>query len=494
MLTSLPDNSLISPGPVLPLPSDGANYGAQDTAFAQMIEQAYTKPEDEARPHISESPASSAREEEAISSPESEDESTRSVRLAEEEAALRAARMRGLLLVNLSAIAHGKTQNSNESQTSHAKDIQPGTAARGKTRGEKGPRNQRVSKQANDLGGTRGALKYQEGEFTREFKELASKLQGAKLQAVEVNQAEKFHDDSQRILEQKMTPFLKQLTQDGVKVAGISVLKAEAHAGLPKDGKVSTANGVNLEESSADAPDGTGPKAHSQDKSDDKSSGRDDGKPSAQGGGGLLNTHGKNKDSRAFSETLSSRFGQTSGQDAPLAVPGQGAGKGPELAGANAAVGKLTAATAGEAVQKIVELSEQKLHLGNNKLAIEVHVQNVGRISVDAVRHLEKIHIEIQVESQETRRMLQNHLRPFLDQMGKVGLDIGRLDVAVRDHRQDGQQFQDFSQHARRDGFKFGEQGQSREEQHQRRGARDAVMQRLIRNHSGGQRSVEIWA
>jgi len=531
MLTSTPNNISFAPEPTPPqLPGSAPNKTPRATTFAQIFEQVYVtregdeqsdnvvKGEDiEATPESSDAPEkqpavlgvdvfqamlrriAKERKTGKISGNGNKNKSSVLHVSPHQGRAMTASGKRGLLLANLSKITDGKAQIDKEgSEETRSKAVKPDLTGKKKKVKDsvfESARALRLSRHEKGLlssssGGV--SSKYHGAEFTKEFKELAAKLLEAKTESADPNHSVKFDDEARRrILEQKITPLLKQLTQEGVKVEKIAVVKVAVESDRSGTGKASGPGNAKTDESATDTSGGTAPKINAQDSSDGGASGRNNTKYGPEGFSSKLEG---NKDKRGFSQTLSAKFDPSAGHDGATASPGLVVTKGQEMVSGNAALGKLTAASASEAVQKVVELAEQKLNFGNNKLAVEVHVQNVGRISVEAIHHLGKIHIEMQVESNETRRMLQNHLRPFFDQMSKGHLENVRLDVSVRDHRQGEQQEQNFSQQGRRDESRFGESEQRRQEQNQRRAAHDVVMQRWVRNQPVAKRSLEIWA
>ncbi|MFQ5772031.1 MAG: flagellar hook-length control protein FliK, partial [bacterium] len=101
--------------------------------------------------------------------------------------------------------------------------------------------------------------------------------------------------------------------------------------------------------------------------------------------------------------------------------------------------GRLERSTFPEMMQKIIEMTKAHSHSAGQKLAIQMDVESLGSLLVDAFKQKDKIHIQINVENSEVRRLLENQLRPLLNQFMKDGIEIGKLEVSVRDQNPENQ-------------------------------------------------------
>jgi len=88
-------------------------------------------------------------------------------------------------------------------------------------------------------------------------------------------------------------------------------------------------------------------------------------------------------------------------------------------------------------IQKILELANSQSSTAGQKLEIQLDVEELGSLLVDAVKHKDKINLHINVDNSEVRRMLESQLRPLLDQMLKEGIDVGKLEVSVKNENSD---------------------------------------------------------
>jgi hypothetical protein len=141
-----------------------------------------------------------------------------------------------------------------------------------------------------------------------------------------------------------------------------------------------------------------------------------------------------------------------------------------------------------EVIQKISAMTEKQTSFSGQKLEVHMDVTNMGRVSVDAARHLDKINLQIQVDSHDIRRLMENQMRPMLEQLAKEGVDIGKLDVSVRDQRSDNLR-QEFGQSGQRSSQSFDQEEQKRSSA---RYVNDMLEQQL-RQINAGDRTVEIW-
>jgi len=94
-----------------------------------------------------------------------------------------------------------------------------------------------------------------------------------------------------------------------------------------------------------------------------------------------------------------------------------------------------------ETVEKIANLTSQ-MKSSSNKIEFQISVKNVGEVVVDALRHSDKVNLQIQVDSQEIRKLLEQHLKPMIEQLTRQGVDVGKLDVSVREERNPGESAQ----------------------------------------------------
>ncbi|TDI83643.1 MAG: flagellar hook-length control protein FliK [Caldithrix sp.] len=88
-------------------------------------------------------------------------------------------------------------------------------------------------------------------------------------------------------------------------------------------------------------------------------------------------------------------------------------------------------------IKKILELTSSQSNTGGQKLQIQLDVEKLGSFLVDAVKHKDKINLHINVDNSEVRRMLESQLRPLLDQMLKEGIEVGKLEVSVKNEKSD---------------------------------------------------------
>ena len=143
-----------------------------------------------------------------------------------------------------------------------------------------------------------------------------------------------------------------------------------------------------------------------------------------------------------------------------------------------------------EMIKKISDLAAAQTSFTGQKLEVQMEVKDVGRVLVDALRHMDKIDLRIQVDSQEARKIVENQIRPMVEQMARDGVEIGKLDVSVRDHRQDQSRQQSFEGNSSR----LSERS-SREEFSQGNPQRypRQFSDSQLRQMMTGEQTVEIW-
>lgn len=199
------------------------------------------------------------------------------------------------------------------------------------------------------------------------------------------------------------------------------------------------------------------------------------------------------------------RFGESFG--ARVAAFEEGEGEKLTFSSANGTVhfesvnGRLVATNAvhassmAETIQKISELVEQQAKSTNHKLQVQMDVKDVGKVLVDATKQANKINLLIHVESTEARRLLEAQLRPLVEQMAKEGIDIGKLDVSVRDDRTDEQARFGFSQenHDRRD-FKSEQETNRFKDGGEHSFATPEAGRNQLKKNENGNQTLEIWA
>ncbi|RMF61204.1 MAG: flagellar hook-length control protein FliK [Calditrichaeota bacterium] len=110
----------------------------------------------------------------------------------------------------------------------------------------------------------------------------------------------------------------------------------------------------------------------------------------------------------------------------------------PSFAGRPAPVTNVARPQTVDLLQRIAEVARVQAQNTGGKLEIQMDVNHLGRVFVDASRKLHQIELQIQVHTHEVKRLLESQLRPLLSHMRQEGLNIGRVEVSVRDQRQDG--------------------------------------------------------
>ena len=142
-----------------------------------------------------------------------------------------------------------------------------------------------------------------------------------------------------------------------------------------------------------------------------------------------------------------------------------------------------------ETIQKIADMVQSQSALTGHRIGIQMNVQDLGNVAVDALKQAHKINLQIQVDTQEAKRLVEAHLKPFAEQMIQRGIEIGKLDVSVRDNRSENQNQQPQSQNPLNwQGFSENRHGQESAQAMQ-----DMLMSQLIHRNTGSQ-TVEIWA
>jgi hypothetical protein len=87
-----------------------------------------------------------------------------------------------------------------------------------------------------------------------------------------------------------------------------------------------------------------------------------------------------------------------------------------------------------EMIEKITEIAEGQAKNHGEKIEVQMEVEDIGTMRVDAVRRHDGIELQVRVDNNETRRMLEIQLIPLVEQMQKDGINIGKLEVSVRHH------------------------------------------------------------
>lgn len=201
----------------------------------------------------------------------------------------------------------------------------------------------------------------------------------------------------------------------------------------------------------------------------------------------------------------SERFGESFG--ARVAAFEEGEGEKMTFSSANgtghfeSVNGRLVATNAvhgssmADMIQKISELVEQQAKATKHKLEVQMEVKDVGKVLVDATKQANKVNLHVHVESIEARRLLEAQLRPLVEQMAKEGIDIGKLDVSVRDDKADEQARFEFSQenHDRRD-FKSEQEANRFKDGGQHLFTTPEAGRNQLQKNENGNQTLEIWA
>ena len=142
-----------------------------------------------------------------------------------------------------------------------------------------------------------------------------------------------------------------------------------------------------------------------------------------------------------------------------------------------------------ETIQKIAEMVQSQSALAGHRLGIQMDVQDLGKVAVDALKQAHKIDLQVHVDTHEAKRLVEAHLKPFVEQMVQRGIEIGKLDVSVRDNRSENQNQQPQT-HNPLNGQGFSE---NRHGQESTQRMQDLLTSQLIQRNTGSQ-TVEIWA
>ncbi len=148
-----------------------------------------------------------------------------------------------------------------------------------------------------------------------------------------------------------------------------------------------------------------------------------------------------------------------------------------------------------EMIRKIAEVTQNQTQAAGNKLEVQLDIKNVGKVLIDAIKQTDRIHLQVQVDSNDMRRMLEIQLRPLIEQLARDGIDIGKLDVSVRDQKTEQQYQETPGKHTNNrqasksddDRPKFG-QGE------QQRGRSQREIINRMRAAAGNSEIMDIWA
>ncbi len=99
-----------------------------------------------------------------------------------------------------------------------------------------------------------------------------------------------------------------------------------------------------------------------------------------------------------------------------------------------------------QALEKIANMAEQQLTSSGKKLEVQIDIKDVGKVLVGAVRSAGQIQLQIRVESHGVRHLLQSQLRPLIEHLTRDGVEVGKVQVTVRDELEDYQQHGEFAQ------------------------------------------------
>ncbi len=142
-----------------------------------------------------------------------------------------------------------------------------------------------------------------------------------------------------------------------------------------------------------------------------------------------------------------------------------------------------------ETIQKIADMVQSQSAFTGRRLGVQMDVQNLGKVDVDALKQAHKIDLQVQVDTHEAKRLVEAHLKPLVEQMVQRGIEIGKLDVSVRDNRSENQNQQSQTQNPLNwQGFSEDRHGNEATQRMQ-----DLLTSQLIHRNSGSQ-TVEIWA
>ncbi|MFQ5705945.1 MAG: flagellar hook-length control protein FliK [bacterium] len=92
-----------------------------------------------------------------------------------------------------------------------------------------------------------------------------------------------------------------------------------------------------------------------------------------------------------------------------------------------------------EMIHRIAKMVENRLQASNSRIEVQLDVETLGLMKVDATRHHDSIHLQIQVENEEAKRWVESHLRPLNNHMTREGFRVDNLQVSVQGERSEGQ-------------------------------------------------------
>ncbi|HEX9654734.1 MAG TPA: flagellar hook-length control protein FliK [bacterium] len=98
-----------------------------------------------------------------------------------------------------------------------------------------------------------------------------------------------------------------------------------------------------------------------------------------------------------------------------------------------------------EMIERIIEIAEAQSHSLGEKIEVQMEVDELGMMRVDATRRHHQVDLQIRVDNSETGRLIESQLLPLLEQMQKDGIAVGKLEVSVREHRFEHKPHGDFS-------------------------------------------------
>ncbi len=93
-----------------------------------------------------------------------------------------------------------------------------------------------------------------------------------------------------------------------------------------------------------------------------------------------------------------------------------------------------------EMLQKMIENANARLTMSGQKLEILLDVESLGKLAIDVLKQQEKIHLQINVENNEAKQWLENHIRPLIEQINKAGIEVDKFEVSVGNPKLEQQQ------------------------------------------------------
>ena len=132
-------------------------------------------------------------------------------------------------------------------------------------------------------------------------------------------------------------------------------------------------------------------------------------------------------------------------------------------------------------------MANSQSSLNSGKLEVQLDIERLGNLLVDAVKHKDKINLQISVESNEVRRLIEAHVRTLVDQMVKEGIEIGKLQVSLK-HSKDQEPDQNLARHDT-NGFLDRRQRQTNHDWEFQEEQNSGTMTRDF-----GYNSLEVWA